>query len=87
MRGWEDFVKDIMEGNFVIEGIIGDEEVKRELPSEFEAGCRVNSVIKSTVDLKTESPLELKLSFSGKKCKRTMQEDEYKTLAFDCIIT
>ena len=34
MRGWEDFVKDIMEGNFVIEGIIGDEEVKMELPSE-----------------------------------------------------
>ena len=53
MRGWEDFVKDIMEGNFVIEGIIGNEEVKMELPSEFEAGFRENSVIKSIVDLES----------------------------------
>ena len=26
-------------------------------------------------------------SSSGKKCKRTLKEDEYETLAFDCIIT
>ena len=53
MRGWEDFVKDVMEGNFVIEGVIGDEEVKMELPSKFEAGFRKNSVIKSIVDLES----------------------------------
>ena len=32
-EGMGGFVKDIMEGNFVIEGIISNEEVMRELPS------------------------------------------------------
>ena len=52
MRGWEDFFQDIMEGNFVIKSISDNEEVKTELPSEFEAGVR-NSVIKSIVDLES----------------------------------
>ena len=50
MRGWEDFVKGIMEGNFVIEGIISDKEVKIELPPEFEAGFRENSGWEFTCD-------------------------------------
>jgi hypothetical protein len=37
---WEDFVQDIIEENFVIEGIIGGEKVKTELSSEFEAVFR-----------------------------------------------
>ena len=37
---WEDFVQDIIEENFVIEGIIDGEEVKKELPPEFEACFR-----------------------------------------------
>ena len=37
---WEDFVQDIIEENFVIEGIIDGEEVKTKLPPEFKAFFR-----------------------------------------------
>ena len=37
---WEDFVQDIIEENFVIEGIIDGEEVKTKLPPEFKAYFR-----------------------------------------------
>ena len=37
---WEDFVQDIIEENFVIEGISDGEEVKTKLPPEFKACFR-----------------------------------------------